>query len=404
MDFITLVKYLYKTHYVPFYIYKENKIQCTFPEEAAGFQPPENYLDALEYSNLNINYIITDFFSYFGVIRLLNSDYSIVVGPISDLPYSDREFEVMFQEYELTSEDKELFIEFIQKIPQLNLDTFINILLFVNYTLNKEELDRSNITLPGNFLYETSIDRDHTSNTITEREAGEIEKKFIIEQELGHYIETGNTEKLKEFIDQSMKARVGTLANDNLRQWKNTCIVSVTLSTRAAIHGGLSESVAYSLSDIYIQQIERLTNVEAVKSLILQSQIDFTNRVSQYRIPPQADSTTRKIIDYITSHINEPITVSEIAVLVGFDRSYLTKKFKKEIGMTLSQFIRKTKLEEAKNLLIFSDITISEISNYLYFSSQSHFQRAFKEYTGITPDIYRKSNIAISDMQPKLNN
>ncbi|WP_442862488.1 helix-turn-helix domain-containing protein [Bacillus sp. USDA818B3_A] len=48
-------------------------------------------------------------------------------------------------------------------------------------------------------------------------------------------------------------------------------------------------------------------------------------------------------------------------------------------------------MEEAKDLLAFSDKSISEISNYLCFSSQSHFQKVFKDYYAITPQAYRKS-------------
>ena len=88
---------------------------------------------------------------------------------------------------------------------------------------------------------------------------------------------------------------------------------------------------------------------------------------------------------------NQNITVSDVANHVGFSRSYLSRKFKKDIGFELSMFIKQCKLEEAKDILAYSNKSISEISNYLCFSSQSHFQRDFKNQFGITPQTYRKS-------------
>lgn len=81
-----------------------------------------------------------------------------------------------------------------------------------------------------------------------------------------------------------------------------------------------------------------------------------------------------------------------LADTLYMSRGYLCEKFKKESGTTLSDFILATKTEEAQRLLIHTDKPISAISEYLGFSSQSHFNNAFKKYTGITPKRYRVPN------------
>ncbi|MEZ2716009.1 helix-turn-helix domain-containing protein [Niallia circulans] len=60
------------------------------------------------------------------------------------------------------------------------------------------------------------------------------------------------------------------------------------------------------------------------------------------------------------------------------------------MDIKLSSFITVCKLEEAKNLLLYTNKSISNISNYLCFSSQSHFQTVFKKNYGITPVSFRK--------------
>ena len=94
-------------------------------------------------------------------------------------------------------------------------------------------------------------------------------------------------------------------------------------------------------------------------------------------------------IQFITHHINESIRVGDVAEHIGRSRSYLTNKFKKELGFDVCSFIMRCKLEEAKSPLTYSDKTLSEISNYLCFSSQAYFQTVFKKKYGLTPTQYR---------------
>ena len=94
-------------------------------------------------------------------------------------------------------------------------------------------------------------------------------------------------------------------------------------------------------------------------------------------------------IQFITHHINESIRVGDVAEHIGRSRSYLTNKFKKELGFDVCSFIMRCKLEEAKSLLTYSDKTLSEISNYLCFSSQAYFQTVFKKKYSLTPTQYR---------------
>jgi AraC-like DNA-binding protein len=70
-------------------------------------------------------------------------------------------------------------------------------------------------------------------------------------------------------------------------------------------------------------------------------------------------------------------------------RPYLSRKFIEETGENLTDFILKEKTEEGKRLLRYSDKSLTAISNYLGFSSQSHFSRVFKKYAEITPGEYR---------------
>ena len=96
-------------------------------------------------------------------------------------------------------------------------------------------------------------------------------------------------------------------------------------------------------------------------------------------------------IDYIYAHISSRITIEELAAYTALSPSYLSRLFKQNLGVSISDYIREKKIEKAQNLLRFSDYTYIEIANYLSFSSQSHFIQTFEHYVGMTPKQYRGS-------------
>ena len=96
--------------------------------------------------------------------------------------------------------------------------------------------------------------------------------------------------------------------------------------------------------------------------------------------------------NYVRRHLSEPISAEAIAKELYISRPYLSKKFKEESGQTITDFVLKEKTEEAKRLLRYSDKSLSSISVYLGFSSQSHFGRVFRKYTGMNPGEYREKH------------
>ncbi|MFD2115121.1 helix-turn-helix transcriptional regulator [Paenibacillus yanchengensis] len=84
-----------------------------------------------------------------------------------------------------------------------------------------------------------------------------------------------------------------------------------------------------------------------------------------------------------------------LAELTGLNSNYLITLFKKQMRMTLKNYIQEQRIEEAKKLLRLTNDTISSISTRLNFYDQSYFIKVFKKHTGITPKQYR-SDVANS--------
>lgn len=239
---------------------------------------------------------------------------------------------------------------------------------------------------------QSKIAKIHTNELYNRKENESFHNTYFFEQEYYSYIERGDIDGLKDFIKKVPSFNYGTVASDSLRQAKNLFISSVALITRHAITGGLDIETAYILSDSYIQEVEKMVSPEAITMLHATAAFDFTKRVADNKMPAGMSTDIFKAMQYISNHINQNISVEEMAAYLQMDRTTLSKKFKRELGFNISEFIMRKKLEEAKSLLIHSDKTISEISEYLCFSTQSYFQNVFKKKYGMTPKEYRKAN------------
>ena len=98
----------------------------------------------------------------------------------------------------------------------------------------------------------------------------------------------------------------------------------------------------------------------------------------------------RSVTSYIREHLTEDFSVDQMAQDLFLSRSYLSTKFKKETGMTLSQYIQEQKIEKAKSLLKTTDRSILEIATYLGFCDAKYFGARFKKFYKVPPTRYIK--------------
>ena len=208
-------------------------------------------------------------------------------------------------------------------------------------------------------------------------------------------IESGDLAQLERSLSEDYPGEVGTLSEDPLRHAKNRGIVVVTLASRAAMRRGVVPEEAYSMSDSYIQKIEKCRDIPAVFHLFYAAEYEYARMVKELKeqkegtLEKDKNPHINKCKDYIFSHLHGRISIQEIADALGLNAAYLSELFHECEKVTLTEYIRREKINLAKNLLIYSRYSYSEISTYLGFSSQSHLGKYFKSSTGMTMRQYR---------------
>ena len=117
---------------------------------------------------------------------------------------------------------------------------------------------------------------------------------------------------------------------------------------------------------------------------------EFVSCVHDLAVAPGLSQPIRDCCDYIKNHFMEPLTLSDIAKSVCYSEYYLTRKFQREMGISLREYINSVRLEYAKIRLISTEDSIQQISEKVQFGTRNYFTRVFREHEGCTPSEYRE--------------
>lgn len=226
------------------------------------------------------------------------------------------------------------------------------------------------------------------------------------EQLFFHAVSSGDIDFVRENCKQQKFAEtegVGILSHDPVTNLKYHFVVTTAFVTRLCIESGMETEQAFRLSDFYILKLDNLHTCEAVIDLHDHMVLDYTGKMRILTRSPGMSKPVTICIDYIYAHIKERIMIEDLAKYTQLSASYLSRLFKKETGVSVSDYVREKKIEKAQHLLKFCDYSLIEIATYLSFSSQSHFIQLFKDFTGITPkkyrDLYSSSNWNVTGLK-----
>lgn len=274
----------------------------------------------------------------------------------------------------------------------------------------------SNVLLAHNLFKDEPINRDQLiyANCVQKSSDSEIMRNYStliferqeLEEPHNPYdqdvrelagIENGDLEMFKKSISEDYAGKLGTLSKNELRNAKDLAIVLITLSSRAAIRGGLLPEISFSMSDVFIQEIEELSDAVVTLHMARQFQMEYIKAVAEVRkqknaLPASHEKNVwvEECKDYVFKHLHEKIRIQDIAEYLHLNANYLSQLFKQCEGVTLTDFILNEKVKLTKNLLAYSPYSYIEIATYLGFSSQSHLGKVFKKYTGVTLRQYRQ--------------
>lgn len=221
------------------------------------------------------------------------------------------------------------------------------------------------------------------------------------------YLMQGDMRAVEEAYRTMDEKMQGKLSPDPVRNMKYLFVVTTALASRFVVEAGVPLETAYAISDLYIQRADSLGSVQEIRNLVKELYATYVTEVNKAKKENQYSRPVMQCLNYMESHFNEKITVKQLAQYVGLNPGYLSTVFKKEKGMTITEYLTSMRIEVARSLLARTEYTYAQIAYSLAFCSQSHFSVVFRQKTGYTPYQYRTGfydiNISKGHTQKKEN-
>jgi YesN/AraC family two-component response regulator len=190
-------------------------------------------------------------------------------------------------------------------------------------------------------------------------------------------------------ISERLDRDSGRLGDSDLQHRKLNAVVAITVCSRAAIRAGVSPIIAYKISGFYINKCDNANDTAHMLHYRNRAIEDLCTQVTEAHEKQRSGSYVRRCMDYVGKNYRYKIYLEDIAESMGISPSYLSRLFHSETGEKLQDYISRIRVMRSIELLLYSEMSLSEIAEYVGFPNQSYFGKMFRKYMSTTPRIYR---------------
>lgn len=208
------------------------------------------------------------------------------------------------------------------------------------------------------------------------------------EEELRQAIRVGDKSGAQRLLNELLGIIFFSSGN-SLERIKFRILELLILLSRSALEGGAPEEDIMELSFTCQREISRLSSTEAAARWLSGMLHEYTSMVFDARSIKHADSII-KALQYLHRSYREKITLKDIADHVSLSPTYFSKLFNEEMGCTVTGYINRLRITQAKSLLKNTSFNLVDIAGIVGFEDQSYFSRVFKSVTGVTPGKFRR--------------
>ncbi|MBT2733851.1 helix-turn-helix domain-containing protein [Bacillus sp. ISL-7] len=223
-----------------------------------------------------------------------------------------------------------------------------------------------------------------------DRDGLEIKLRYEAEEKVLHFIEKGDKENAMKVLPEFSGDFTYRVPGNPLRARKNFSFSGNTMNRIAAGKGGVEPQYLHAISEKFALKIEAAVTMSELDMLEFNMVEEYCDAVKNFAVKGYSPVVTKALM-YINLYFTEPINVQSVADEIEFNRTYLAKKFKKEMHKNVTDYIHKKRIDEAIFLLEQGRLSITDIGIQVGFSSYNYFCKVFKEVTGKTATEYKGS-------------
>lgn len=352
----------------------------------------KNFLDSCK---PNVIYKVFDEFSTSYLVFELpetSPRTHILIGPYILSPASEGFILKKAEEYNISPHHLPLFLQYFKNLPLITdsgmlfsvINSFCETIWGSADCFSLLETDSflSAREIPSSI----SFDFSHHDNDF---EIQQIENRYQAENALIQAVMRGQTHEIENFVTHLNFKGVEQRLADPVRNVKNYAIIMNTLLRKAAEGGLVHPYYINKTSSFFAQKIELLSSEHEAAHLLREMVHKYTLLVKNHSLKGYSP-LVRKVMIQIDSNLSGEQTLKTHAKLLNINPCYLSTVFKKEVGVSLTDYVTQKRIEYALFLLNSTSLHIQTIAEYCGIPDVCYFSRLFRRLMGKSPSAYRK--------------
>lgn len=177
----------------------------------------------------------------------------------------------------------------------------------------------------------------------------------------------------------------------SIKDKRNDLIIWNAMYTREIVEYGILTKYLHPIYNKFYTLIPTINTIKELQELEIKMIDTYINLLIN-DVEVKDNFVINRILKHLHLNIESQISLKKIANDLNLSEGYISKCFKKHMGITIMKYAKKIRIDRAKVLLVTTTSSILEISLILGFHDQSHFHKVFKSFTGLSPSEYRNNN------------
>lgn len=362
-----------------------------------NFDNQNNFLSFMDKCKPNMLYYVTDrFYCSYVCLMLPNPEKReyFIAGPFTYIEMNDQTYWKIVENLDIPTSMLSYAKNYYFSLPFIQAETiFRNVIGTFADTLwggsHNYQISEANDLLfdPPHAL--EFVDPASPPGYMIPLNAKTIEARYTTEAQYMQIVSQGNISQMDQILSKGEHVGFIPRLPDSLRDHKNHLIILNTLLRKAAERGAVHPVYLHEISTKFAKKIELITDVSdntLMRSMLRQ----YCLLVHNYSVKGYSP-ILQKVINQINLNLTSDLGLKNLSEMFNISAGYLSMLFKKETGVTLTDYVNKKRTEHAIFLLNTTDLQIQTIASYCGIQDISYFTRIFKKFHGMTPNAYRKS-------------
>ena len=217
-----------------------------------------------------------------------------------------------------------------------------------------------------------------------------VEARYAVENRMLDAIRRGDISEATYQQNLFMGFTLDQRLPDTMRDGKDMLIAVNTAYRKAIEQAAVHPFYIDAISGQFVTEIENAENPAQLQALIPKMIRHYCLLVQRHSLE-RYSSAVRNSLNYIDFHYMEPLNLEGLAARFAINKNYLSSRFHKEVGVTVTEYINSIRVRRSEELLGKTALSMQSVAEQCGFSDANYFTRTFKKINGVSPNEYRKS-------------